>query len=116
MIILLMITIMKIMLMIIRTEVFNVTSGSWRQLATLNVGRGMHACALYNGETMMMTAITITMTMIMTAITITMIMIMTAITITMIIIMTGGVMVAGGWTDNNDPDFPGQEVTRTSEW
>ena len=105
MIILLMITIMKIMLMIIRTEVFNVTSGSWRQLATLNVGRGMHACALYNGETMMMTAITITMTMIMTAIT-----------ITMIIIMTGGVMVAGGWTDNNDPDFPGQEVTRTSEW
>ena len=32
-----------------RTEVFNVTSGSWRQLATLNVGRGMHACALYNG-------------------------------------------------------------------
>ena len=94
MIILLMITIMKIMLMIIRTEVFNVTSGSWRQLATLNVGRGMHACALYNGETMMMTTITITM----------------------IMIMTGGVMVAGGWTDNNDPDFPGQEVTRTSEW
>ena len=95
-IILLMITIMKIMLMIIRTEVFNVTSGSWRQLATLNVGRGMHACALYNGETMMM--------------------IMTAITMIMIMIMTGGVMVAGGWTDNNDPDFPGQEVTRTSEW
>ena len=41
-------TIMIIM-MRTRTEVFNVTSGSWRQLATLNVGRGMHACALYNG-------------------------------------------------------------------
>jgi len=59
-----------------RTEAFNVTSGSWRQLATLNVGRGMHACAPYNG----------------------------------------GIMVAGGWTDNHDPDFPGQEVTRTTEW
>jgi len=59
-----------------RTEVFNVTSGSWRQLAVLNVGRGMHACAKYNG----------------------------------------GVMIAGGWTNNNDPDFPGQEVTRTTEW
>jgi len=28
----------------------------------------------------------------------------------------GGIMVAGGWTDNNDPQWPGQEVTRTSEW
>jgi len=28
----------------------------------------------------------------------------------------GGVVVAGGWTDNNDPDWPGQEVTRTSAW
>ena len=28
------------------------TSGSWRQLATLNVGRGMHACAPYNGSIM----------------------------------------------------------------
>jgi len=27
-----------------------------------------------------------------------------------------GVVVAGGWTFNNDPDFPGQEVTRTSAW
>jgi len=59
-----------------RTELYNVTSSSWRQLAQLNIGRGMHACAAYNG----------------------------------------GVLVAGGWADNNDPDFPGQEVTRTTEW
>jgi len=38
------------------------------------------------------------------------------ITIIIMIIQSGGVMIAGGWTANNDPDFPGQEVTRTSEW
>lgn len=28
----------------------------------------------------------------------------------------GGVVVAGGWTANNDPNWPGQVVTKTSEW
>lgn len=28
----------------------------------------------------------------------------------------GGVAIGGGWTFNNDPDWPAQEVTRTSAW
>ena len=99
------------MMMMIRTEVFNVTSGSWRQLAVLNVGRGMHACAKYNGI-----IIFIIIMVIMRMRKMTIIIIVIIITIMVIFIKLGGVMIAGGWTNNNDPDFPGQEVTRTTEW
>jgi len=59
-----------------RTELYNTTTNTWTLLHKMDIGRGMHACAHYQG----------------------------------------GVAVAGGWTFNNDPDFPGQEVTRTSAW
>ena len=59
-----------------RTELFNTTTKMWTRLADMPLGRGMHACSLYQD----------------------------------------GVVVAGGWTFNNDPDFPGQEVTTTSQW
>merc|ERR1712133_222072 len=32
-----------------RVEVFSTTEKTWTQLTLMNVGRGMHACSLYNG-------------------------------------------------------------------
>jgi len=32
-----------------RTELFNVTSGTWKMLARMPEGRGLHACSYYNG-------------------------------------------------------------------
>jgi len=59
-----------------RAEVFSTTDKTWSQLTTLNVGRGMHACTLYNG----------------------------------------GVLVAGGWVNDNDDVDPGTKPTNTTEW